>query len=226
MLLILLLNTATSAMAMDIRISGNQLIMSGHIAGDEIVRLRDLLPANPQIDTVVLRDSLGGDVWTAMRLGETIAERGFRTAVSGHCMSACALIFLGGRERHFADGSPGSRTQVGLHTPVHSSSGGRSWPPPGATFHGEQRHVMLHWIFDRIGPRADRTLIERAIVNDHPQGMMYFFDHIRLKRADGMSVFQCKGPEKTKIADCEAIGGTNAVQAGLVTNESILALNP
>jgi len=216
---------AAAAVAMDFRVAGNQLILSGGLTGDELAKMRDLLPSNPQLDTVVLRDSPGGFTWTALRLAEMIADRGLRTAASGFCMSACVLIFLGGKERHFADGKEGNRTFLAMHTPVTSGFGGQSWPPAGTTLPAAQGE-MLYWISRRLGPRADTSLLARAVENDHPQGFMYFFDYIRNKRPDGVSVFQCKGPEKRKIADCEQLPGKNALQAGLITSEQIVAVNP
>jgi len=223
-LLFLALSFAHAA-AMDIRVAGNQLIMSGPLAGNEVAQLRDVLPANPQIDTIILRDSPGGFVATAMRVGELFRERGFRTATSGYCMSACVLMFIGGRERSFADGKPGGLTFIALHTPVYSTAGGQTWPLPGTTFAAAQGE-MRYWIDRHLGERADRVLIGRAIENNHPQGFMYFYDHVRLKRADGVSVFQCKGPEKKKIADCETIPGTDALRAGLTTSDATVAVNP
>lgn len=213
-----------TANAMEFRVAGNQLVMSGRIAGNEVAMLRDLAPANPQIDTVVLRDAPGGNIYVAQRLAEMIGERGWRTAVSGSCMSACVLIFLGGRERHFADGKPGNLTFIAIHTPIFAGEG-QIWPPPRSTLQGAQG-PMIHWMMQRVGNNGDRALLERGIGNDHPDGFMYFFDHVRHRRADGISVFQCKGPEKKKVAECEQIPGKNARRAGLLTSEEIVKLNP
>ena len=224
MVLLLALPLAHAA-AMDFRVAGNQLVMSGRTGGDDLAKLRDLIPENPQIDTVILRDAPGGRIQTAQRLSEMIGERGWRTAVSGSCSSACVLIFLGGRERHFADGTPGNQTFIAIHTPIHGIDRGDTWPPPRTTLPREQGAV-IDWMMGRVGERGDRTLLERGIANDHPHGYLYFFDHVRHRRPDGVSVFQCKGPEKRKIADCEKIPGKNALQAGLVTSEEIIKLNP
>lgn len=216
---------AVPAAAMDFRVAGNQLVMSGRTGGDELAKLRDLIPENPQIDTVILRDAPGGKVYTAQRLGEMIGERGWRTAVSGSCMSACVLIFLGGRERHFADGKPGNRTYIAIHTPIYSVDRGQTWPLPRTPVPREQG-PLVYWMMERVGDRGDRALLERGIGNDHPDGFLYFFDHVRLRRPDGVSVFQCKGPEKRKVADCEKIPGKDALQSGLVTSEEIIKVNP
>lgn len=212
----------TYACAMDVRVAGNQLVLSGGISGDEIAKVRDTLLANPQIDTVVLRDSGGGDVWTAMRLGEVFEEKGYKTAVSGYCMSACVIIFLGGRERSFADGKVGSRTFLAMHTPIFSTESLRGIKgSPSRPARGQ----LFNWMGKRLGAAGDKALLERALENDDPSGFMYFFDIARKTRKDGVTAFQCKGPEKKKVADCEKLPGTDALRAGLVTTATVLPVN-
>jgi hypothetical protein len=224
----LLLATLAVAMpaasdAMDLHIAGKQLVLSGAVVGDELAKVRDILAGNPGIETVVLQDSRGGKMWTAIQLGDLIAERGLKTAASGHCRSACVLIFLGGRERNFAEGKPGSQTYLAIHSPVSARNASHTWPPPGSTAYSAQGG-LVHWMVERIGPEADRALIARGVENDHPDGLMYFFDYIRHSKPDGISVYQCKGPEKRKVADCEKIPRKNALQAGLITSERIVEL--
>ena len=208
--------------AMDVRVAGNQLVMGGGVSGDEIAKMRDTLPRNPQVDTVILQDSRGGDVWTAMRLGELFREKGYRTAVSGHCMSACVIIFLGGRERHFADGKPGNLTFLAVHTPTFSSDGIRDFK--GSPSRGTRGRIF-DWMSERIGTRGDLALLERGLANDDPKGLLYFFDAARSTRRDGVTVFQCQGAEKRKVADCEPVPGKSALQSGLITSETIVQVN-
>jgi hypothetical protein len=208
--------------AMEVRVAGNQLILSGGVTGDEIAKMRDILPANPQIDTVVLKDSLGGDVWTAFRLGELFEEKRFRTAASGYCMSACVVIFLGGRERSFADGKPGNLTFLAVHTPTAATDSLRDMK--GAPLNSA-RGQLFSWMGKRLNAGGDLELLKRALGNDDPAGFMYFFDIGRKTRKDGVTAFHCKGPEKKKIADCEPLPATNALSAGLVTTETILQVN-
>ena len=49
------------AMAMELKIAGNQIILSGPVVGDEPVELREALLSSPGIDTVILRNSGGGN---------------------------------------------------------------------------------------------------------------------------------------------------------------------
>lgn len=216
--------TASGA-AMEFRVAGNQLIMSGPIAGNEIAKMRDILPGNPQIDTVVLQNSEGGFIETAMRLGELFEEKKFRTIVSGYCMSACVLLFLGGRERSFAGSEPGKVSLLSIHTPMHSSFGGQSWPPAGSTFRGAQ-YQMLNWMQKRIGDRVDKKILESAIQNDRPEDMTMFVNPAQVTRADKISVFRCTVGAGMKASDCVPIPGIDAIQAGLITSTSIATVNP
>lgn len=215
--LALLALVALDALAMDVRVSGNQLVLSGSINGDELARMRDVLPAHPQIDTVILKDSGGGDVWTAMRLGELFRDRKFGTAVSGHCMSACVIAFLGGVERSFADGQGASRTYLAIHTPTYAPGEGHR-NRTGDVF-VQARGKLYDWMAPRV---KDTALLERGLSNTNPSGLVYLFDPARSTRRDGITVFQCHGHEKRRVADCEPIAGKDAFQAGFITSTAIV----
>jgi dienelactone hydrolase len=61
---------------------------------------------------VVFFDSPGGSIGTGISLGQIIRQRGFNTAVADYttCTSACALAWLGGRERFM-----GTNARIGFH---------------------------------------------------------------------------------------------------------------
>ena len=212
---------AYSVCAMEVRVSGNQLILSGAIVGDEFARMRDVLPANKQIDTVILQDSRGGDVWAATRMAEAFQELRFKTAVSGHCMSACVIVFLGGVERMFADGKPGGTTFLAIHTPTFQSDGGLRHRQGDVHIHGQGR--LMSWMSPRI---KDVALLELGLSNANPSGFIYLFGPARSTRKDGVTVFRCHGHEKRRVADCEPIPGKDALQAGFITSTTILQVNP
>src|SRR5262245_4774904 len=62
---------------------------------------------------IVFLDSIGGAIWTGMSIGRIIRRNGFLTAVSNHtkCVSACALAWLGGKERFIGP----TDAHVGFH---------------------------------------------------------------------------------------------------------------
>ena len=74
-----------SAPAMELKVVGNQLILSGPVIGDEPEKVTDVLAKSPEMDTVILRNSPGGNAPAGYLVGQLLRERGLRTAVSGYC---------------------------------------------------------------------------------------------------------------------------------------------
>jgi hypothetical protein len=119
---------APASHAMQMQVAGNQLILSGNIVGDEPRLIADLLTKNPAIDTVILRNSRGGDVAAGYRVGEMFRARGLRTAVSGYCNSSCSRMFLGGKERFFtSDYTPASTQSAFTAITALTADCGPTW---------------------------------------------------------------------------------------------------
>lgn len=75
----------------------------------------DRSSGHPTVDTIILRNSTGGDIPTGFRLGDLFRQKSLRTAVSGFCYSSCSRMFLGGKRRFFTDDFPPDLTNVGFH---------------------------------------------------------------------------------------------------------------
>src|SRR5215471_18038085 len=58
---------------------------------------------------VVLRSN-GGKVLPAIQIGEMVRMKGFATQVDEYCLSACALLWLGGAQPYMA-----ATAQIGFH---------------------------------------------------------------------------------------------------------------
>ncbi|MGL4229999.1 MAG: hypothetical protein ACRCWJ_01410, partial [Casimicrobium sp.] len=110
-----LLCVSSVSCAMTHQIVGNAMILSGEVVFQDLERAKKALDANKNITHVVLRNSMGGNSWTGYRMGELFRERGVTTVVSGHCVSSCSRLFLGGKVRMFSDDFPASLTYVGFH---------------------------------------------------------------------------------------------------------------
>src|SRR5947208_10897072 len=102
-------------LGMELKVVGNQLILSGGVVGDEPEKVREALANSPEIDTVVLRNSPGGDAPAGYQVGQMLRERGVRTAVSGYCYSSCSRMFLGGSTRYFTDDYGPENNNIGFH---------------------------------------------------------------------------------------------------------------
>ena len=199
--------------AMQLKVVGNQLILSGRVVGDEPGEVTEALAKSPDIDTVVLRNSPGGNAPAGYQVGQLLRERGLRTAVSGFCYSSCSRMFLGGRTRYFTDDYPAERTEIGFH--------GHYYPNGRLNANLVSRYGLRDWIIKYSDGKADLQLVERWINIPYSRGMIYFFDSALVSR-DGASTFLCQGDEPTRVAfACEPIAKT-ALDLGVVTSLEIV----
>lgn len=154
------------ASAMEARVTGDQLILSGAVVDGDAVRVRVALQ-NPGITTVILRNSQGGDYPTGYRVGDLIRERGLRTAVSGYCYGPCAQMFLGGRSRYFTDDF-GPQTNVGFNG--HYYDDGLLDQASVKQYHLRERVISY------TDGKADPNLVDRWLYMPSSQGMIHFYN--------------------------------------------------
>jgi hypothetical protein len=203
----------TEPSAMELKIVGKQLILSGRVVGDEPGRVREALANSPEIDTVILRNSPGGDAPAGYQTGELLRERGLRTAVSGYCYSSCSRMFLGGRTRYFTDDYPAEQTHIGFHG--HYRADGHLNAALMA------QYGLRDWIIKYSDGKADANLVERWINIPLSRGMIHFF-HPMLVNRGGASTFLCRGDEPTGLVfACEPVFKT-ALDLGVVTSFDIV----
>jgi hypothetical protein len=201
------------SVAMELTVVGNQLILSGRVVGDEPGNVREALANSPEIDTVILRNSPGGDAPAGYQTGQLLRERGLRTAVSGYCYSSCSRMFLGGRTRYFTDDYPAEQTHISFHGHYHAD--------------GHLNAAMMaqyglrDWIIKYSDGKADADLVERWINIPLSRGMIHFF-HPGLVNRGGVSAFMCRGDEPTRLVfACEPVAKT-ALELGIVTSLDIV----
>ena len=209
---------------MEFRVAGNELHLSGRVAGDELAKFKDvMLEHGGAIDTVVFRNSPGGDAFAAYRVGERIRDAGWRTVVVGACRSACTIMFLGGRSRHFARVARPELVYLGFHGTW--STGFLESNSPG--FRG--RPELRGWIIERTGGKVDARLLERFMQNEIRTALLVAYDPQQFGRDDGVSMFFCEGGEAkgAKPFDaCEKIVGHDAFSMGFVTSAERVPVTP
>src|ERR1700747_2639501 len=207
--LIAMLMVPTRAPAMELKIVGNQLILSGPVVGDEPGRVREALATSLGIDTVILRNSGGGKAPTGYQVGQLLRERGLRTAVSGYCYSSCSRMFLGGSPRYFTDDYLPEQNNIGFHG--HYDRMGR------LNANLVRQYGLRDWIIKYSDGKADPALVERWINIPSSRGMIHFFHPGLVKRA-GASTFICEGDQSPRsVFDCEPVPHT-ALDLGIVTS--------
>jgi hypothetical protein len=208
--------TSPRARAMRIDVSGDQLILAGPVMGDEFRPIERILNEDPAINTVILRNSPGGDVLTGYRVGEMFRARDLRTAVSGYCYSSCSRMFLGGKIRVFTGDYPSEYTNVGFHGHY-----GRDGSLNAALV---QHMDLKNWIVKFSDGKADPALVERWINIPVNRGMIHFY-YPTLSRDQGAATYFCMGNEPAhSIFACETEPRT-ALDLGVITSLDIIASN-
>jgi hypothetical protein len=88
---LLVLAALVPARAMDLKVEGDTVTMSGSVVGPECKELETLLSQNA-IKRVVLTNSGGGDARTGYCVGDLIRARGLATMIRGRCASSCSRM--------------------------------------------------------------------------------------------------------------------------------------
>jgi len=97
---------------------GYSINITGNITLDTAAKVENALRTVDGTEriTVLLTDSEGGDIDSALRIGRMIRLVKASVVISGRCYSSCGLIFLGGVQRK-------SFGVLGLHRPFFFSKG-------------------------------------------------------------------------------------------------------
>lgn len=212
-----------SAAAMDMKVVGDQLIMSGPIDGSELAGLRNLAAERRDagVRMVVLRDSPGGNLWTSMRIGEEIRDRGWKTAVSGYCFSGCAVVFLGGVERYFTDDKPYSQTQLAFHAAYNTieASGTRQ-----GSVNNSASFTARQWTKKHSGGKLSDAMLDRFEKLEKTE-FVHFFDAQRVPRAGVPSAFVCSHAEQDPKKKCRPLADADVYREGIATSAELIRSN-
>ncbi len=201
------------AQAMTLARHGDTLILSGVIERRDLDRVQAEFGRPPALTTIVLRNSMGGNSWTGYRLGELFRERGVRTLVSGHCVSACSRLFLGGLTRQFTDDYPASLTWVGFHGHYEFDR-----LDPKAS----EKYDQAGWTRRFTGGRVNETLLRRWLAIPERAGDLGFYP-ATAGEVLGARTFLCLGTELRRPHACERLTRPNeqALANGLITTEAL-----
>ena len=154
------------ASSMEAKIIEDTLILSGPVIQGDIQRFENSIASNPNIKKIVLRNSWGGHIESGYRIGERIRELGITTVVSGHCVSSCSRMFLGGKKRQFSDDFRLEKTFVGFHG--HYDSTGKLNRPL------VERWNLAQWTVKFSDGKADPELVQRWVSIELNTGMVAF----------------------------------------------------
>lgn len=181
---------------MEMHTEGTSLIIAGEITTQDNTKFTRLL--SPQITTIVLTDSSGGDSDTALNVAKWIRERGLTTVGLGYCRSSCAVMFLGGKERLLAN----ERSYVAFHG-VYGDYGAQRLQTP------RKPGALSAFFKDYTDGKADDALIE-LWTSKRRSGFVYFFKNV---------TYSCGGTEEHRPGGCAKLSVT-ALDQGIITSLS------
>ena len=144
--------------------NGQTLEFSGGITFGVTQELERFLNAMAGVRTVRL-NSNGGRILEAQRMSDLISSRNLATFVARDCLSACTIVFLGGKERFML---PTAR--LGFHQPAFR----------GMT--ASDRHAAIATERQRLQQRFGLSAAFAARANSAPPGGMWYPDKDELMR--------------------------------------------
>ena len=194
------------AWAMTLVREGPDLFATGPTVDADFLAFKQAL-AQPGIQRLVLVNAPGGDLWTGMQVSRMVQAAGIKTVTSGYCISACSLIFIGGRERGFGSGFPPPSTLVGIHG-AHNRLTKQV---------DTQLMPQMYALYKmQIGERFDAEVINQALYRlDDAGGLLRLRALENNLPADRTAVF-CPGGQ-TPPAGCTRHEGKDALTLGVVT---------
>jgi hypothetical protein len=212
---------AAPARAMDMEIVGDQIQLSGPVVPGDFDQFQKLIKWRGfRLNVVVLRDSPGGIAGEGFRIAELIRGERMRTAVAGRCFSACALIFLGGTQRGFADDPAPGGNFVAFHG-LYLMDGRLARDAEVPT---------REWIVRFTDRRIDPTLVKIWGRLENMQDAVLFFDPTRFKGRDGASVFICRtaDAQRRRPAEqsCDPLADTDGYEQGIFTDRRVVRFIP
>jgi hypothetical protein len=212
---------------MEFNLIGNTLVLSGAVVDADLAKTKDVL--NPsKVKLIVMHHNVGGDLWNAIRIGERIRDSGIPTTISGLCISACGLIYLGGKTRTFSDGGDLDKMSVWLHGAI-SRDGKRVVTTSGPT--------ISHYLATMTEGKYPDELMEKTVYSKSPDNYITVshprqYTFIGPPGRKGISEclvsvkFNVANPESSDVrSKCSIQKGHDAISIGVITDTEITQLD-
>ena len=195
---------AGPAMAMTVEVQGNAVFAAGDIGPKDILKFREAV-SRPGVDTLVLVNSEGGDLYTGFHLARVVAAWRLKTVVAGQCSSACAIVFVGGVERSFSGAYEPQYTYVGIHGAISRIDG---------KVNGVVAAQIYAFFRRNMGERFDADIMELAVYGMRDAGsLLRVFDGARQPKRDP---YHCESGQAER-QNCTEFKDQNALSLGVVT---------
>ncbi len=202
---------AATGHAMVVEAHGNTVYASGPV-NDDVRRFEEAF-AKGGITTVVFVNSPGGDLYTGLRVGRLIADRGYNTVAAGSCISACSIMFMGGKERRFSDVFRPGQTFVGIHG-AHDSATKQIIPVL-------QPQIYAFYKLN-MGDKFNSSVMNQALYDMQDAGsLLRVYDPVRSPKTEPYHCVSSQTPRDK----CSVFKGMDASSLGVITHTDLVKLD-
>lgn len=198
--------------AMTLERVGDTLYATGSVGGEDYLLFKRHL-SQAGLRRLVLVESPGGDLWTALRVGEIVREGDLDTFAVGECISACAVMFVGGKNRSFGLGRSPATTLLGIHGGYNKDSG---------HFASGVGPSIYAFFRRQVGAAMQDGLINEAIYGFKDARGLLVFREIERNPPEVSEALLCLNI--LKPTTCKRQNGKDAFAVGLVTQRATVAL--
>ncbi len=199
--------------AMTLERVGNDLFATGPTVDQDFLQFKEAF-AKGGIERLILVNGPGGDLWTGMQVARMVQDAKITTVASGHCMSACSLIFMAGQARAFGSGSLPRVTMVGIHG-GHDRDTKRVNPSFMPQMYALYKQQM--------GDKFDPQIIHQALYDiQEASGFLRIRELERTQEKDRTPWFCPTG--QTPFNQCQQHTGKDAFSLGVVTQTETVPL--
>ncbi len=207
---LLMISFNFSAQAMKLEVRENQVFATGPVEND-LAEFEKAL-ALPGVDTVVFVNSPGGDLWTGLRVGRLIADKGLNTVIAGSCVSACSIMFMGGKERSFSDAFRPVQTLIGIHGAHNRDT---------KTIDAAAQPQIFAFYKLRMGESFNSSIMNQALYEMEDAGsLLRVFDTSRPPR---QTAYHCRSAQ-TLRKNCTDFKDTDALKLGIITTAALTSV--
>jgi PQQ-dependent catabolism-associated CXXCW motif protein len=193
--------------AMTVEAHGNTVFATGPVV-DDLRKFEDAF-AKGGIDTVVFVNSPGGDLWTGLRVGRLIADKGYKTVIAGHCVSACSIMYMGGKERRFSDAARPGLTYIGIHGAHDAAT---------KTVNPQLQPQIYAFYKQYMGEKFNSAIMNQALYEmDDAGSLLVVRDPVRSPRVEAVHCRSAQTPRDR----CTRFAGETALSLGIVTHADL-----
>ncbi|MDB5894009.1 MAG: Rhodanese-like protein [Rhodoferax sp.] len=197
--------------AMTLEKQDTALFATGPLGGDDWLKFKQAF-TDPDLRTIVLVNSPGGNLWDGLAISRLISEKGYDTVLAGYCNSACALLFMGGRERRFSSAFAPSATYIGIHGASSSDNGSLA----------VQTNPEVYALLKKaMGAKFNPDIVNTALYKmDDRHALLVIPDSVRTPLA---LAFHCKDGQ-TAWANCLQFKDATALNLGVTTHNDMVTV--